>query len=337
MTMRPGWRRLVPFVRVVVTLAALAAVLLIARHVDRRGITAVLRNSEPGWLLLATVLELSRLLLRAILWRISLHVDPPVPFSRLVRYTMAAISASLVTPARAGEALRLWLLRQEHGIPFTQSVGVALGEKVLDGLALLLLVIPLPWLVPDLPPWVARTIEGLAAVAVPGLVVGWWIARRRGGAGKIAYFFGQIRILREPVTLGAAFLACLAAWSLDLGGLFASMRAVGMHADFGTAAFVLLVINAALVVPLTPGNLGTLEAAALLAMQLVQIERPQAIAVALLYHTVQIFPLVVFALFHPRLMVGARSTSLVRALAEAALPPPGDEGPKPPNELRPTR
>jgi uncharacterized protein (TIRG00374 family) len=323
MTMRPGWPRLAPFVRVSLTLAALAAVLLLGRHIDRRAIVAVLRHAHPGWLLLATVLELSRLLLRAILWRVSLHVDPPVPFSKLLRYTMAAISASLVTPARAGEALRLWLLRQEHGIPLKQSVGVALGEKVLDGLALLLLVIPLPWLVPDLPAWAAHTIEGLAALAVPGLALGWWIARRRqGGEGKISLFFGQIRILREPLTLGAAFLACLAAWSLDLGGLFASMRAVGINAGFGTTAFVLLVINAALVVPLTPGNVGTLEAAAVVAMHIVYIDRPQAIAAALLYHTVQIVPLVVFALFHPRLMVGARSTSLARTLAEATLPRP---------------
>jgi uncharacterized membrane protein YbhN (UPF0104 family) len=104
------------------------------------------------------------------------------------------------------------------------------------------------------------------------------------------------------------------------------MRAVGLQGGFGTAAFVFLVINAALVVPLTPGNLGTLEAAAVLAMHLLHIDGPQAIAAALLYHTVQIVPLVVFALFHPRLMVGARSASLARALAEAALPTPSDEG-----------
>jgi uncharacterized membrane protein YbhN (UPF0104 family) len=234
-------------------------------------------------------------------------VEPAVSLFRLLRYTVAAIAASVLTPARAGEALRLWLLHREHGVPFGRSIGVALGEKLLDGLALLVLVLPLPWLVPGLPVWVVRTIAGLAVLAPPGMVLGWWIARSRPGAGRVAVFLGQTRILREPTTLLRAFLACLAAWLFDLATLWASMRAVGLVEGFGVATFVLLVINAALLVPTTPGNLGTLEAGAVVALEVLHVDRAKAVAFALLYHAVQLVPLLLFALFNLRLVLGANT------------------------------
>ena len=310
-----GWRRVGALARLVALLVAVAAVIAIGRGVDRRAFLASLLAAAPGYLVLALGLEVARLIARAVIWRVSLHVEPPVPFGKLVRYTMAATSASMFTPARAGEALRPWLLRQEHQIPFHQSIGVALGEKVLDGLSLLVLVIPLPWLVPALPAWAARTIQGLAVVTVPGLALSWWIARRRSDPGKIALFFGQIRILREPRTLALAFVACFAGWCLDLTALYATMRAVGLRPGAGAAAFVLLVINVALLVPATPGNLGALEAAAVLAMQILDIDRAAAVAVGVLYHAVQLVPLVAFAIAHPRLMLGARPKKLAGALA----------------------
>jgi len=304
-------------VRLVAVLAAVAAIVAIGRSVDRRAFLASLRAAGLWWLALAMVLEVARLVARAILWRVSLQVEPPVPFGKLVRYTTAAMSASIFTPARAGEALRLWLLRREHEVPLGLSLGVALGEKILDGLALLVLVVPLPWLVPVLPAWVSHTIHGLAGVTVPGLAVGWWMARRRANPGRIARFFGQIRILREPATLALAFLACFAAWCLDLTALHVTMRAVGLREGPGTAAFVLLVVNVALLVPSTPGNLGALEAAGVVAMQIVHVERSAAMAVAVLYHAVQLLPLVVFAMANPRLMMGARSKKVAGALAGA--------------------
>jgi len=286
------------------------------RQLDRRAFVASLRAARPGWLVLAAGLEVARLITRAVIWRVSLHVAPPVPFARLWRYTVAAVSASMFTPARAGEALRLWLLRQEHQVPLDVSIGVALGEKILDGLALLVLVLPLPWLVLALPGWASRTIQGLAVVTVPGLAIGWWMARRRIDAGKLARFLGQIRILREPRTLVAAFLACFAGWCLDLAALDATMRAVGVPAGWSSSAFVLLVINVALLVPAAPGNLGALEAAAVIAMQILHIARPPAVAVAVLYHAVQLAPLMAFAIAHPRLMMGARSKKLAATLAK---------------------
>jgi uncharacterized membrane protein YbhN (UPF0104 family) len=294
-------------VRPLAFVVVIGCVVLIVRGLDLRALGLALRGARPQWLVLAAVLSAGRLLGRAVVWRVSLRVQPPIPVLRLFHYVVAAVTASLVTPARAGEALGLWLLYRRHGVPFSQSTGMALGEKMLDAVALLALVLPIPWLVPDLPPWAGRTIGGLAVLGLPALALGWWIGRARAGRGRVATFFAQMRILREPRTLLLAQAACLAAWSLDLAALWASMRAVGLVEGFGVPAFVLMVVNAALVVPSTPGNLGALEAGAILALGIVHVPRPQAAAVALLYHGIQLGPLLVFALFNVRLVFGGPS------------------------------
>ncbi len=313
--------RLGTIARAVAVLATLAAVVFIVRRLDLHALATALRSARPAWLVLAALFGLLRLVSRAAIWQVSLHARPAVPFLRMIRYTVAAIAASVLTPARAGEALRLWLLRREHGIPLARSIGIALGEKILDGLALLVLVLPVPWLVPGLPAWVARTIVGLAVLALPGLAIGWWAARRRLVPGRIARFLGQVRILREPRTLGWAFLACLGSWLLDVATLWAAMGAVGLFPGFGAVAFVLLVVNATLLVPSTPGNVGALEAGAVLALEVLHVERHRAVATALLYHAVQLVPLLIFALFNLRLVVGAGSKIKIGGTIEASSAP----------------
>jgi len=301
---RRGVGRLAMLIRPLAFIVVVGCVALIVRRLDLRALGVALRSARPAWLVLAAALSAGRLMGRAVIWRLSLRVEPPIPLLRLFHYVVAAVTASLLTPARSGEALGLWLLHRRHGVAFSQSTGMALGEKILDAVALLVLVLPIPWLVPDLPPWAGHTIAGLAALGLPALALGWWLGRARPDRGRIARFFAQIRILREPRTLLLAQAAGVAAWLLDLAALWASLRAVGVNAGFGVAAFVLLVVNAAIVVPSTPGNLGALEAGAVLALGIVHVPGPQAAAAALLYHGVQLGPLLAFALFNARLVLG---------------------------------
>jgi len=80
----------------------------------------------------------------------------------------------------------------------------------------------------------------------------------------------------------------------DLAALWVSLRAVGIHQGYAAVALVLLGVNAAILLP-APGNFGTLEAGAVLAMGVLGVSRPAATAGALLYHAAQIVPLLTSA------------------------------------------
>ena len=105
----------------------------------------------------------------AISLRIMLAPRYVVRVRRLFRYTIVAYAASVIAPARAGEVARVWLLKQRHGIPMADSAAAAVGQKIIDGITMLLFVSPIPLLLPGVPGWIGRAIAiGVIARTEPG-------------------------------------------------------------------------------------------------------------------------------------------------------------------------
>ncbi len=70
-----------------------------------------------------------------------------------------------------------------------------------------------------------------------------------------------------------------------------AMRAVGLHLPLSAAFLVLLAVNLALAVPFAPpGNLGTLEVGATLALVGFGVAKEQALAFGIVYHLLQVVP-----------------------------------------------
>jgi uncharacterized membrane protein YbhN (UPF0104 family) len=278
-------------VRIVMVAGLAIAVPPLVRRMDVAALRTALVRASLVFLIGASALSMGSQWAKAFLWRVMLEAPPSVTTSRLLRYAAATASLSLVTPMRAGEALRPWLLRQNHGVPLGQSTGVALAEKLMDVLSLVVLVLPLPWLVPKLPHGIGRAVALLAAGGGAILGVSVLAARRLSPQGWIGRLFRGVRVFKETRTFLAALAVAVVVWGLDLGALWMSLRAVGIHEGYAGAAFVLLGVNAALLVPMTPGNFGTLEAGAVLALRLLGVPGPTGTAAALLYHAVQLVPL----------------------------------------------
>lgn len=286
------------------------AAYFILRRLDFAALAVALRQARPELLVLAVGCNAGNFLFRAVMWRVMLREERPLPIGRLVRYTVAAFAASALTPARAGEVLRLWLLRRYHQISYARSAGAALAEKLLDGLALVVILAPLPWLALPVPAWTARAVAGLGVGGVAVLVLAMLVTRFLKPGRRVGAFLDQISILKEPGTLVKALAAALAAGIFDLGTLWLTLGAFHISSyGFGGAAFVLLVTNAALVIPSTPGNIGALEAGAVVALDVLGVPRPQALAFALVYHALQLGPLLLFASFNLRLILGAGGLS----------------------------
>jgi len=279
---------------------------LVVRRLDFKALAAALRQAALLPLLVAAVFGLGNLWFKAVMWRTMLRGGPArVPVWRLFRYTVAAFAASALTPARAGEVLRMWLLRRHHQVPYARSAGAALAEKVLDAFGISLFVMPLLWLPSPLQTWTRIATVTLATVAVGLIALAALATQRVRSTGRLGSFLLNIRILHDPAVLVRALGSAIAASALDFGMLWLSLRACGIGQDFAGTAFVLLVTNAVLVVPTTPGNLGSLEAGGILAVGLLGVARPQAVAFVLLYHAVQLGPLFLFTLFNLNLVFGA--------------------------------
>jgi uncharacterized membrane protein YbhN (UPF0104 family) len=71
------------------------------------------------------------------------------------------------------------------------------------------------------------------------------------------------------------------------------LYAVGIPVHVSTALFVLLAVNLAIAIPAAPGNLGSHELGAALALTTLHVTHERAFAFAILYHGVQIVALLV--------------------------------------------
>lgn len=301
-------RRLTIVIRVVAVAGVAAALWWFVRAMDVAALGRALRTAKVWPLVLAACLNFVCLWGKAACWRIMLAPRHRVSVVRLFRYTIAAFAASAIAPARAGEVLRVWTLKRRDGVPPADTAAVAVAEKLLDGLSMMLLVAPVPWLLPGLPRWVSVAIATCGAVAVVLFVVLWIMIGRTQGTGSrsvVRRFLAGMHVMRSPKRLLGSLAVLMLVWAADLGEVMAVLYAVDVHLPVAAGILILFSLNLTIMVPSTPAQVGALEVGALAALDLLHVGHEQALAFALLYHALQVIPLVAVGLiFELRLVLG---------------------------------
>lgn len=307
-------RRLTLVIRVVVIGVIAAGFWWFVREMNFAKLGESLRSARAWPLVLAAALNFVCLWGKAVCWRIMLAPRHKVGVTRLFRYTIAAFAASAIAPARAGEVLRVWTLKRRDGVPAAETAAVAVAEKLLDGISMLILVAPVPLLLHGLPWQAVATIVGLAAIAV-ALFIALFIAVGRVGreaahngqvdpaeaAARIEAvarpslmrrFLAGMHVLRSPKRLLGSLVLLIFVWLADLGEVMAVLYALGIDLPIAGGMLVLFSLNVAIAIPSTPAQAGALEVGALAALDLLHVGHEQALAFALLYHALQVVPLI---------------------------------------------
>ncbi|MDB4954309.1 MAG: hypothetical protein JWO36_1878 [Myxococcales bacterium] len=288
-----------------------------------------LRDATLWPLVVAAALNFVCLWGKAACWHVMLAPKNHVPTRRLFRYTIAAFATSVIAPARAGEVLRLWVLKRRDGVPIADSAGVAFAEKVLDGATMLVLVAPVPLLLPGLPAWVGSSMLLCGAIALVVLVA-LYIAVGRVDTTRslssdrhwFAKFIAGMHVLRSPKRLLLALLTLTMVWLADLVMVMLVLYAVGIDLPIAAGLLILFTLNLTIMVPSTPAGVGALELGALAATNLLGVAHEPALAFALLYHALQVLPLIVTGfLLEFRLVIG-RDRPMDEAAEDAKLASP---------------
>jgi uncharacterized membrane protein YbhN (UPF0104 family) len=279
--------------------------LYLSHRVDLHALAATLSRARALPMALAALLVAAIPLARAAYWSSILVTAPPVSYRVLVRYSIACNAANAVLPARAGDAMRVWLLRERHGVPIAQTAAAVVLEKVADLLTLVLLVLPLPWLLPKLPEGIGSALRTVLAIALV-VIVALAVAGRQ--ATRVRWLSG-LEVLRRPALVLRAFGAVVITWLLDLGCVLLVMSSVGLAWRIEDALLVLLFVNLATAIPATPGQLGTHELGALTALRLQGVAAEPAVAFALLYHAVQLVVVMLLGLLDARALLTSRPSA----------------------------
>jgi uncharacterized membrane protein YbhN (UPF0104 family) len=288
-------RVLVRWLPVILVLGGCA---FLGASVDLVGLRSNLLSVRLAPLGLAIVLAGLGALAHAAYWWTLLAPSSRVPLRAMAEYTFASSAASVLLPFRAGEALRVWLLRRHYGVPLVLSGAVIALEKVGDILALLLLVSPLPWLVPDLPPTIGQALRVLPLV-VAGVLVAVAVASR--GGGRIPWLSG-FKVVHDPRLVAKGFLFVLIAWLIDVSAILTVLWALRVGPSLGRALVVLLLVNVAIAIPAAPGQVGSHELGSTVALELLGVPSGQAVAFALVFHATQLAPVLLLGLYSARVL-----------------------------------
>jgi uncharacterized membrane protein YbhN (UPF0104 family) len=287
---RPVKRRLTIAFHWISVIGTLVIIWWFVRNLDLHQLGEAFAPTTPGPLAVAVVLGLASQANRALGWTVMLSPTYPVPYARQVRYELTAQAASVLMPLRAGELLRVWLLRRED-VPPAATLALIAVKKLFEGLGLAALSLLALALLVGPPRWLTATAGVFAAAMIAltvGLVVGARAARAERVDSRWGRFVGGLGFLRDNRRLAAALGLAMVGEVLDCAAVEASLYALDIHLPLPAAAVILLMVDTSNLFPSGPAHAGTLEAGVLAAFEALDGPTAAAVAFAVVFHSQQV-------------------------------------------------
>jgi len=298
-------RRLWPYLRPIIQLAIAAALLgLLLWRVDLTQVRDDLSQATLWWLPLAFGANLMSDWFRAIRLQQLLAPLKRFDLSFLFGTAVLGVSCNLALPFRAGEVIRVQVMRRRSGLKASNIVASIISEKLLDIVAFAGFIILGVVLYQE-----ARFLWPLAIAYAAIVVAGLLIARsladqwRSGDNGPMPDGRLRARISSELRSFGEglqsfksvrALFRCswtsYAAWLCEAAMYYACGRALGL--ELSPAVYLLVVVVATIAVsfPLTWAGLGVFEVAITSLLVAFGVNETQAATYAIFSHVVLALP-----------------------------------------------
>ncbi len=260
-------------------------------------------SGDAPWAVMGSILlNLAVFLpLKAARWRVAL-ANPP-PFRQVLAATIEGLLANVAIGFGSGDLVRAARLRPNEGPPLegqprqgqlAVDYVSAWAERGAEGLALAALVF-VAALVTNLGMlWLG--LSGLAVAAyVAALAAGHFIVPRFSRWPRVQHALSSGLQASTPRRVAAMAALSLLGWASELVMLVLFQGAFHIEPSFRTALLTLVGINAAIVIPTLPGNFGTFEAGATMALVMCGTPRDVAVSYALIYHLTHVVPVAIVA------------------------------------------
>ena len=299
-------------------LVSLATLFFALRGLHWGEVADASREADYLFLLPAAVVMFVSLYFRAIRWAVLFHPVTHVRLGALMGAMNVGYSVNNLLPLRVGELVRAYLIGEAQKVSTAHALSTIVVERVLDVLTVvLMLVLLLPFI--NVPAWAtvpavaAGTVFLLlaAALATPSLARHWalgmvdWVsrplpapyqARSRRAAEWVMEGFS---VLSKPTVLAQGIFWSFAAWSSSALMMFIVQRAFDLGLGFEAGPFVLATTSLAMLVPASPGYIGTFELAVIKGLEGVfDVESNTAASYALVQHAfLFVAPMIIAAVY----------------------------------------
>jgi len=280
---------------------------------------AVSRARSLPILVIGALLALSMVNYAVRTWRwlvLSDFLGLQIPVRNNAIYYLSGYALT-ATPGKAGEAVRLWLLRSGHGVPYARSVPIMIADRVIDTWAILLLVLgcmggfaAYRWqgvllacivLVVSIPIVFPASLNPFIALAY----------RLAPGRARLVVRGRQlVRAMRSLLSLrtyGLTLLRTVVGWLAEGAALYLILQHFEANVSLPNAVFVFTFSMLVGAISMIPGGLGSTEATMVLLLSALGVPLDQALAAtAIIRITTFWFAVVIGLLCTPSAMSLAR-------------------------------
>jgi uncharacterized protein (TIRG00374 family) len=253
-------------IQALVSLLALGAVVWWASRQDAPEIPS--DSDAIAWLVGSLALYALATVVRAERWHAILG-ETGIEASRADCYGLSTVGymGNNVLPARAGEALRVFLLDTRTGAGKRKILGTVVAERLLDAIALGVIFALTVYLVLEgdvVPTDEPALIAAVCFAALALLIVALVVIHRRGGLQRLRELIAPLTHAPRALLNGRGaglLVATFVLWGIEGGVYLAVAKAIDLDISVSGALYLVALTNFVAALPAAPGSIGTFDAA----------------------------------------------------------------------------
>ena len=282
---------------------------LILRGINWHLLGSSVRHAAILPLIVATIVFAGAYAVIALRWKVLLS-DDRLRFLPLFEILNIGLVCNLVLPARGGDMVRVVVLSQREGVRKSTGLATVLLEKLFDVAALVALLIPaLIWVA--LPRWAMLSLWLAVTGVVAGFIICVALARSSRDVatlplfrqmperirlridGIFAAFRDGLRLLFSWKRLCSVCLLSLLIWTMNSIAAFFVLSGLHIaHVSLLAMLVVIAIMNLGLIIPSSPGYIGTYEFLGISALALFNVAHEPALEFALVLHALTLLVVV---------------------------------------------
>jgi uncharacterized membrane protein YbhN (UPF0104 family) len=248
-----------------------------------------LRTLEWGWVALAILFEIAVYFADAWRWGALLRRVGTPSFGLCLQSVFVGVLANDILPAKAGELVRCFLLSYETEVPLSLAITSDVILRIMDGLWIVIVYLLITFQIAShVDVTRGMWLFGTVAVALALLLLFVLFRRQHAHdfckttswAARFVHQLDEIHRLGHWPGLRNAMALSSFYWLAQVLAIWALTKADHFDLGLTAAAFLLVVKAAATVIPNAPANMGTYQAAVVLAFVSLYVERSNAQAFA---------------------------------------------------------
>lgn len=216
-----------------------------------------------------------------------------------------------------GPVARVLFFSRMFGLTKTFAFTMVVLEVLFDGLTLLILVFAASSLF-VFPGWLVRGEAVVLFICLLFFGFFYFVLHRRGKSSRSLprwmyrlprpwvrkvknisdSFLAGLRMLKSGRHLALVVVLSFVSWLVHAMAVFSLIKAFGFELPFWGALVILIVNTAAIMIQISPGNLGTFQFACILGLSFFGISKDSALSFSLVLHAVETLPIAVLGTYY---------------------------------------